>query len=162
MRHLPSPLLPPRTEGVMTRLAVARLRCAGVDPRRVLQEAGLTLDEVDDPKAHLDVGRQVALLGLAAQVLGDPLLGFHLAEAAELRQLGRLYFVFASAATFREALAAAERYSAVVNEGITLRVLPGPEIGVACDFVGVPRHTGRHQIEVCATVLVRIARETTR
>jgi AraC-like DNA-binding protein len=97
---------------------------------------------------------------LAAQLLGDPVLGFHLAETAELRQLGRLYFVFASAATFGEALPAVARYSTVVNEGIALRRLSGHEIGVALDCVGVPRHTDRHQIEVCATVLVRMARET--
>jgi AraC-like DNA-binding protein len=162
MSFLPSPVLPPRTEGVMTRLVVARLQDAGLDSCAVLRKAGLTVDEVNDPKTRLDVRCQVVLLRLAAEVLGDPLLGFHLAKTAELRQLGRLYFVFASSATFRDGLARAKRYSTLVNEGIVLRCLPSREIGVAFDFVGVPRHTDRHQIEVCATVLVRIARETTR
>ena len=55
MRRSLSPSLPPRTGGVATRLAVARLRGAGLDPLPVLQRAGLTVDEVDDPKARLDV-----------------------------------------------------------------------------------------------------------
>jgi AraC-like DNA-binding protein len=160
MGHLPFPLLPPSTEGVMTRLAVARLRGAGFDPAPVVRQAGLSIADVDNLEARLDAKCQVLLLGLAAQVLGDPVLGFHLAETAELRQLGSLYFVFASGATFGEALAAAARYSTVVNEGIALRRHSGREIGVAINLVGVPRHTDRHQIEVCATVLVRMARET--
>jgi AraC-like DNA-binding protein len=160
MGHLSSPVLPPSTEGVMTRLAVARLRGAGFDPLPVLRQAGLSIGDVDNLEARLDAKCQVALLGLTAQVLGDQVLGFNLAKTAELRQLGRLYFVFASAATVGEALAAAARYSTVVNEGIALRRLSGDAIGVAMNYVGVARHTDRHQIEVCATVLVRMARET--
>jgi AraC-like DNA-binding protein len=146
----------------MTRLAVARLRRTGLDPRPVLRQAGLTLDAVDDPQARLDVVRQVVLLGLAAEVLDDPLLGFHLAQAADLRHLGLLYFVLASSATLGEALAGVERYTTVVNEGIVLRRLPGREIGIAYECVGVPRHAARHQIEAFTTVLIRFARATTR
>lgn len=160
MRHLATPSLPPRTEGVMTRLAVARLRCRGLDPRPIAIQAGLSLDAVDDPKTRLDVRGQVALLDLAAEALDDPLLGFHLAQEAELRQVGLLYFVLASSATFREALAAVERYGAVLNEGVALHRLSG-ECGFAFDYVGIPRHADRHQAESCATALLRIARETT-
>jgi AraC-like DNA-binding protein len=157
----PLPTVPQRTGGVMTRLAVARLRHAGLDPGSVLRQAGLSLDQVDDPKARLDVVGQVALLDIAAKKLDDPLLGFHLAKSAELRQLGLLYFVLASSATFRGALVAAERYSTVVNEGIVLRRLPGSVTGISYEYIGVPRYADRHQIEVFATVLVRFAREGT-
>jgi AraC-like DNA-binding protein len=145
----------------MTRLAVERMRRQGLDPRPVLRGAGLTLDEVESAGSRFDVGGQVALLGLAAQKLDDPLLGFHLAETAELRHLGLLYFVFASSSTLQEGLAAAQRYSSVVNEGIAVRPLSPNQIGAAFACIGVPRHTDRHQIEICATVLVRVARDTT-
>ncbi|WP_082145811.1 AraC family transcriptional regulator [Microvirga massiliensis] len=145
----------------MTRLAAARLRHLGHDPVPVLRKAGLSLEESDNPEARLDVGCQIALLGLAAEMLKDDVLGFHLAEAADLREAGLLYFVLASSTTFREALERAERYSTIANEAITLRCLRGREVGIDLDYVGVPRHADRHQIEFVATVLVRMARQTT-
>ena len=69
--------------------------------------------------------------------------------------------MLASSATGRGALPRAARYSALVNEGITLRCLPTRDVGIAFEHVAVPRHADRHQVEVFATALLRIAREIT-
>jgi hypothetical protein len=40
---------------------------------------------------------------LASEAVGDPLLGFHVAETFDPRELGLLYYVQASSATLGEA-----------------------------------------------------------
>ena len=151
----------PRAAGVMTRHAVARTRAAGIDPDPLLRAAGLTPEEVDDRQARLGVRQQVELLVLAAEALGDDLLGCHLAEDCDLREMGLLHFVMASSATLGEALERAERYSTIINEGICLRCVRGSDLAVRFTYVGVPRHLDRHQMEAVATLLVRIARQLT-
>ena len=61
---------------------------------------------------------QIAFLKLASEAPGDPLLGFHLAESFELRELGLLYYVQASSETLGEALGRVARYSSVAHEGL--------------------------------------------
>ena len=41
----------------------------------------------------------------------------------------------------------AERYTTIVNEGVSLHVSEGKEIGVTLTYVGVERMSDRHQIE---------------
>jgi AraC-like DNA-binding protein len=151
----------PSANGGITRLAAARARTAGIDPAPLLRQAGFDPKLVDDPKARLSVRSQVEFLNGAAATLNDPLLGFHLALELDLREIGLLYFAMASSATFGEALARAERYSAITNEGIVLRCDHATDHAVRYTYVGVPRHLDRHQIEFWAAALVRIARQLT-
>jgi AraC-like DNA-binding protein len=161
MHRLPATPLPPRSDGAVTRLAVAQLRSLGHDPRPLLRRAGFAPEEVDDPGARLDVGCQVAFLALAAEASGNAALGLHLAETAEVRRAGLLYFVLASSRTLWEALERAQRYSTIKNEGIALHCRRGREVTVGFEYIGVARHTDRQQIEFWAAALVRIARQVT-
>jgi AraC-like DNA-binding protein len=149
----------PSASGGITRLAVARARTAGIDPAPLLRQAGFDPKTVDDPKARLSVRSQVEFLNLAAAALNDPMLGFHLALELDPREVGLLYFAMASSATLGEALARAERYSTITNEGIVVRCNHGADYAVRYTYVGVPRHLDRHQIEFWAAALVRIARQ---
>jgi len=69
----------PGATGRIARLAFARMREAGKDIAAVLSGAGLTVKEVDDPTVRLEVRTQIKVLELAAELLQDDLLGFHLA-----------------------------------------------------------------------------------
>jgi Arabinose-binding domain of AraC transcription regulator, N-term len=139
--------MPPSATGGIARLAAARVTEAGLDLNRLLHKAGLTASQIQDRQARVAVADQISFLNLVAEALPDDLLGFHLAEAFEPREIGLLYFVLASSATLGEAMDRAERYSTITNEGIRLWCQEGSDFGIRYSYVGVSRHTDRHQIE---------------
>jgi AraC-like DNA-binding protein len=148
----------PTASGGIARLAYAHVRAAGGDPVLLLNKAGLTAAQIDDRDARLNVRDQIHFLNLAADALQDDLLGFHLAQAAELRELGLLYYVLTSSDSLGEALRRSARYSSIVNEGVSLKYEHGRDIRIALCHVGVSRHLDRHQMEFFAVTLVRIGR----
>jgi AraC-like DNA-binding protein len=142
-------------------LAYARACEHGVDPDPLLVKAGLTKEQIDDRTARVKVQSQIAFLNRIGKVIRDPLLGFHLAHAVDLRQLGLLYYVVASSDTFGDAWQRGARYTSVTNEGVSLEYREGPGIGMKFDYIGVPRHVDCHQIEFCMAALLRLCRQLT-
>ena len=151
----------PSATGLITRLACARLKHERVEATALLREAGLTHQQMEDSSTRLLVKNQIRFLDLAATTLKDERLGFHLAQEFDLRMSGIFYYVLASSDTLGEALRRATRYSAIVNEGITLKLRKGWDIVINLDYAGVPRHSDRHQIEFSMVTLVRICRQLT-
>jgi AraC-like DNA-binding protein len=145
----------PSAAGVMTRLAYAHAKEAGIELEPLLKKAALTRHQIEDPAARLRVRDQISFLNLAADALQDDLFGFHLAQPADLREMGVLYYVAASSEMMGEALQRAARYSLTVNEGMPLKYIDGRDVGITIDYIGVSRHLDRHQIEFLVTVLVR-------
>jgi AraC-like DNA-binding protein len=156
-RSFPSP----STAGFMTRQACALVGAAGVDLAPLLAKAGLTAAQIEDRESRFAAQSQVKLLQLAADALRDDLLGFHLARDAELREVGLLYYVLASSNMLGESLQRAERYSALNNEGITLRIRGERATTMAFQYVGIERQSDRHQIEYLLTAVIRICRQLT-
>jgi len=151
----------PTAMGHITRLAYAHARRASVDLAPLLKRAGLSQREVLDRHARINVRHQIAFLNLVARAVADPFLGFHLAPAPDLRELGLLYYVVASSATFGGAWRAGARYTAMVNEGVSLDYREGEALELTFDYVRVARHLDRHQIEFCMAALVRLCRQLT-
>ena len=151
----------PSAMGIVTRLACGRAKLEGVEVDLLLRRAGLTHQQIDDPSARLAVQNQIRFLDLAATTLKDECLGFHLAQKFDLRMGGLFYYVLASSDTLGDALQRGVRYSAIVNEGITLRLREGQGISINFEYAGVPRHGDRHQIEFSMAALVRICRQLT-
>jgi AraC-like DNA-binding protein len=151
----------PTAIGGIARLASARVQAAGINPGPLLEEAGLTVEQIEDRGARLSVQRQIRFLDLAAGAVHDGLLGFHLAKTCDLRELGLLYYVAASSQTLGEALRRLARYTSINNEGLSVQYFEGRNVRIIVDYVGVPRHSDRHQIEFCLTVLVRLCRHLT-
>ena len=151
----------PSAMGVLTRLACERTKRQGVEVDLLLRKAGLTHRQIDDPCAHLPVKSQIRFVELAATILKDECLGFHLAQKFDLRMGGLFYYVLASSDTLGEALQRGVRYSTIVNEGITLRSREGNGISINFEYAGVPRHSDHHQIEFSIVTLVRICRQLT-
>jgi AraC-like DNA-binding protein len=152
--------------GGLTRLAFARLKAAEIDPDPLLKAANITPQQIDDAAARINVRDQIRFLNLAAEALRDDLLGFHLAERCELREIGLLYYVAASSETLTQALQQAARYSTIVNEGVALKYGKGSkpgngDVGFTYTYVGVSRHLDQHQIEFFVTMTVRICRQLT-
>jgi AraC-like DNA-binding protein len=151
----------PTATGGITRLAYMRARDAGIDVGPLLKQAGLTAQEVLDRGARIKVKHQIDFLNLVADAADDSFLGFHLSLEADLRWLGLLYYVVASSETLGDALRRGARYSSVVNESLSLRYAEGSDVGLVFNYVGVPRHIDRHQIEFCLSALVREYRRLT-
>ena len=94
----------PMAQGGLSRLAIARLKSAGVPVAPLLKRAGLTPELIADPEERLSVRSQIALLDEAAIALKDDCIGFTLARDFDLREIGLLYYVMASSQTLGEAL----------------------------------------------------------
>ena len=151
----------PHAAGMLARLACTRAREAGIDVVPLMAKAGVTRRQVEDDSAWLPVPAQIKFVELIADALQDDFLGFHLARDLDLREIGLLYYVFNSSELLGDAFRRAERYTRFVNEGVSLRVREGKEIGVALTYVGVERLSDRHQIEFWMTSVVRACRQLT-
>ena len=151
----------PSTAGGMTRLAYARAKAAGIALDPLLKQAGLAHHQIKDPRSAIKVRDQVNFLNIAAVALEDDLLGFHLGQTADLRELGLLYYVLASSETLIDALQRAVRYSSIVNEGVSLKCMGDKFVRISFHCVGIGRHLDAHQIECTMTLVVRICRQLT-
>jgi hypothetical protein len=139
----------PTAQGGLTRLAIARLKSAGVPVAPLLRRAGLTPELVADPEGRLNVRSQVTFLEEAAKALKDDWLGFTLARDFDPREIGLLYYVMASSQTLGDALKRIARYSRVTNEALVFKYQEGNRVSINLSYSGVPRHSDRHQVEFC-------------
>ena len=156
----PASPLPPSAEGRITRLAAVHVK-ASCDLNSLLARAGLSPKDIEDARARIGVQNQITFLELASEAIGDPLLGFHLAETFDPRELGLLYYVQASSVTLGEALACMARYISVAHEGLDASCVDRDGLKVRISYVGVPRHADRQQMEALVTAVIRIGRQLT-
>jgi AraC-like DNA-binding protein len=151
----------PTAQGGLSRLAIARLKSAGVPVVPLLRRVGLTPEVIADPEERLNVRSQITLLDEAAIALQDDCLGFTLARDFDPRALGLLYYVMASSQTLGDALKRVARYSQTTNEALVVRYREGNRLIIDLSYSGVPRHSDRHQIEFCMFAVLRICRVLT-
>jgi len=149
---------PRRCAGALSRLAYQRALRKGVDVADQLERAGLTREIIEDAKTQVGVADQIKFVELVADALRDKNLGFHLAFDHDVREIGLFYYVAASADTLGTALRRMERYSAIQNEGIRIKVTKGNAIRLSFIYTGVARHTDVQQIEFIIGSMIRILR----
>src|SRR5262249_56515334 len=77
-----------RSKGGLSRLAIARLKRAGVPVGPLLRRVGLTPEMIAKPEERLSVRSQITLLDEAAIALKDHSIGFTLARDFDPRELG--------------------------------------------------------------------------
>jgi AraC-like DNA-binding protein len=148
----------PMAQGGLSRLAIARLKSAGVPVAPLLKRVGLTPELIADPDVRLTVRSQITLLDEAAIALKDDCIGFTLARDHDPREIGLLYYVMASSQTLGEALNRISRYSKITNESLVFGYREGNRLIISLSYSGVPRHSDRHQIEFCMFAAIRICR----
>jgi AraC-like DNA-binding protein len=149
----------PMASGGLMRLAYAYAIKQDLEVGPLLKKAGLTPQHVDNSALRLSVKSQIAFLNLVAGSVGDDLLGFHLAQDFDLREIGMLYYVMASSETLGDALQRATRYSRTVNEGMQLKYRENERLSITFEYIGVARHQDRHQIEFFMVSLARLVRQ---
>jgi AraC-like DNA-binding protein len=151
----------PSATGGIARLAYVRLLQAGIEVKTLLKKSGLTEQQINDSNARVAVDDQIKFLNAAADALRDDFLGFHLAQLPDLRELGLMFYVAASSETLGDALRRSARYSSIVNEGLALTCASEGNIRMTFEYVGIARHSDRHQMEFLMTALIRICRQLT-
>jgi AraC-like DNA-binding protein len=149
----------PMASGGLVRLAYAYAIKQQLEVGPLLKKAGLTPQHIDDSALRLSVKSQIAFLNIVAASVGDDLLGFHLAQDYDLREIGMLYYVMASSETLGDALQRATRYSRTVNEGMQLKYRENERLSITFEYIGVARHQDRHQIEFFMVSLARLVRQ---
>jgi AraC-like DNA-binding protein len=151
----------PSATGGIARLVCASLREAGIPLYPLLSKAELTVEQIDDRSIRVNARSQIRLLELAADALQDDLLGFHLARGYDLREIGLVYYVLASAGMLGDALDRVVRYSGIANEGVELKFRPTREVSIGIHHVGVKRLSDRHHIEFWMVSIIRLCRQLT-
>src|SRR4051794_26726027 len=157
-RSDPRPWGLPTAGGGIARLAATEARAAGVDLGPLLKTSGLAAAQIDDADERLGVEEQIAFVEAVARALRRDRLGLELAQECDLRTIGLLYYVAASAETLLEAVQRIERFNTVANEAVVFRCSKGADMAIRLDYSGVARHSDRHQIEFFLTMLVRLCR----
>jgi AraC-like DNA-binding protein len=154
-------VIPPDALGVATRLAAQYVRKAGIALEPLLRKAGLSGEQIDNEDMRIAVASQIRFLELAAKALQDPLLGFKLACACDLREMGLLHYAAGAAATLLEAIHRMERYSSIVNEGVIVKCLDAGNLTIELGYAGVSRHSDQQQMEFLVTTVIRSCRALT-
>lgn len=140
---------------------LARLEQHGVEMAPLLADHGLPVTAVGAPLVQIPVPQFDALFERAAQLLGDPDLGVHIAQTISRGTYGVVEFAGRNAPTLRVALARLVRYSGLLND-VAVYSVEEHELGAAlCHRVpGFPRGLGRQGNEYTIAYLLRAAMET--
>lgn len=148
----------PTAVGGIARAAFARAVGSLPDAALLAKRAGISLTQLKNASCRIAVGNQIAFLNLVAERLSDDFLGFHLASAIDLRELGLLYYVQTSSDSLGEAWRRTQRYCSIQNEGVLIKYRDNGPVCISFHHNGVRRLSDRHQIEFFVTMVVRLCR----
>ena len=108
----------PSATGFAARQAIAILRRHDVPIGSLLNRAGVSEDDIDNRHHRIAAMAQGKLLEYAAETLKDSEFGLHLAQKANPREVGLLFYVASAADDIGDALVLAARYCRIVNEAV--------------------------------------------
>ncbi len=150
----------PTVTGFAARLTIAVLKKHNVAIAPLLRLAGLSEHDFESRQHRISAASQGKFLEHAAEAMDDSAFGLHLAEQANPREAGLLFYVTSAANNVGEALALFARYSRIVNEAVRIKVVRSPE-GVVAEitFVGLSIHSVKQVTEFGVAVTIRALRE---
>ena len=111
------------TRGVAAREVMRYLNLNGFDADTLLSKAGLSRSAVLDEDAGISIISQYRFLELAAEETNDALLGLHLAEKMDLRNVGLVFYISSASSTVLEALSNLSKYAKTGNEDIAVELI---------------------------------------
>jgi AraC-like DNA-binding protein len=150
----------PSATGFAARQAIALLRKHNVPIDTLLSRAGVSASDIDNRQRRISALAQGKLLEYAGEALGDQVFGLHLAQQANPREVGLLFYVASAADDVSDALALLARYCRIVNEAVRLKLVRTPEGVIAqTKFVGLPRHFAWQNTEFTIAALIKGLRE---
>ena len=109
----------PSAAGTLSRHAYARARAAGIDVAPFMATAGVTSQQAEDDNVRITVRGQIRFVQFVADALQDDLLGFHLAESVDLREMGLVYYLPASSESLGSTWVRGHFKRRLASEGLT-------------------------------------------
>jgi hypothetical protein len=150
----------PSATGFAARQAIAILRRRDVPIASLLNRAGVSESDIDDTQRRIGAMAQGKLLEYAAETLKDSEFGLHLAQKANPREVGLLFYVASAADDIGDALAPAARYCRIVKEAVRPKLIrPREGMRIEIKFVGVARHFAWQNTEFIVASLIKGLRE---
>jgi AraC-like DNA-binding protein len=150
----------PTATGFAARGAIAALRARNVAIAPLLQRVGLSEADLENRQHRIPATAQAKLLEYAAEALEDSAFGLHLAEQANPREAGLLFYVASAAKDLGEALALLERYLRIITEAARLTLTRTPDsVVVEIRFVGLGRLFVRQNAEFGFAAIFKALRE---
>jgi hypothetical protein len=124
----PSPVLP-TVNGFAAKCATIALKKRNIPTAPLLRLSGLSESgrDFDDAQHRIAARAPSDFLERAAEALDDSVFGLHLAEHADPRDAGILFYVASGGKDLKEALALFARYFRIVNEAVRLRLMETPK-----------------------------------
>ena len=155
-----SRLVLPSATGFAARQAIVVLRKQKVPISSLLKRAGVSEGDIDNRQHRISALAQGKLLEYAGEALGDHEFGLHLAQQANPREVGLLFYAASAADDIGDALALLARYCRIVNEAVRLKLIRSPGGVIAqTKFVGLPRHFAWQNTEFAIAGMIKSLRE---
>jgi hypothetical protein len=150
----------PSATGFAARQAIVVLRKQKVPISSLLKRAGVSEGDIDNRQHRISALAQGKLLEYAGEALGDHEFGLHLAQQANPREVGLLFYAASAADDIGDALALLARYCRIVNEAVRLKLIRSPGGVIAqTKFVGLPRHFAWQNTEFAIASMIKSLRE---
>lgn len=136
-------------------------RASGLDPARMLVDAGLSPSVLSEPDLMIPVERVGQLLQASATVSGNESFGLCMAESRMLSNLGAVGMLIRDQATLRDSLDVLVRYQVLLNGSLSLMIEAHADVVVLREEVkaGKPQQPTRQRIELVLGVILRLMRQ---
>ncbi|KWR81818.1 AraC family transcriptional regulator [Cupriavidus sp. IDO] len=136
-------------------------RAAGLDPVRMLFDAGLSPSVLREPDLMIPVERYGRLLQASAIMSGNESFGLCMAESRLLSNLGAVGMLIRDQATLRDSLGMLIRYQSVINGAVSLAVEECGGLVIIRQVVmaGKAHQPTRQRVELALGVMVRLIRQ---
>lgn len=136
-------------------------RAGGLDPARMLFDAGLSPSILREPDLLIPVERVGHLLQASAAASGNEAFGLCMAESRQLSNLGAVGMLIRDQATLRDSLDVLMRYQALLNGSLSLMIEESAGLVVIREELkaGNARQSTRQRIELALGVMLRLMRQ---
>jgi AraC-like DNA-binding protein len=127
-----------------------------------LSRAGLNQRDLDCPPARICAAAQARFLEYAADAVDDKAFGLHLAEQANLKELGLIFYITSAAKNLGQALELFTRYRPISNESVRFKVARERDgVMVEIVYVGISQQCVKQNAEFWMAAIVKFARDNT-
>jgi hypothetical protein len=133
----------------------------GMDRERLMQVAGLSAGDVDDPDARVRTASMLKLWREVIDAQDDPVLGLHVGSSISAKQLGLVGYAMYHSDTLQGALNRFARYGRILSDAIQFEIADTEEQVVFIWQMPPSLVALRHPVETGVTLVVSIGREIT-
>ena len=136
-------------------------RAAGLDPVRLMSDAGISPSVLREPDLMIPVERFGRLLQASADLSGNESFGLCMAESRQLSNLGAVGMLIRDQATLRDSLGTLMRYQPMLNGAQSLAVEECGELVIIREalIAGSSHQPTRQRVELALGVMVRLIRQ---